>query len=191
MSRWWRRAAIAVLIGVLGWAVAVQTGLLDRGPEPLALRSKATAFRLPVLGERGRSMALSDMAGKGVLLNFWAPACEPCTVESALLGRLQDRYGGLHFTVLSVTDARKREVLRFLEQAPVKYPVLHDKRGEVRARYRAEVLPFSVFVAPDGRVAGAVAGLLDEDDAVGAVERLIVQARQLQRAGAKPAEVAD
>lgn len=176
-----RRVAIGGIVVVLAWALLVRWGLIGDRQEVVAVRSKATPFRLPVFGEPGRTLSLSDLQGKGVLLNFWATWCEPCIEEIPLLRTIEERYGGLHFSIVGVTDDDPGAVKRYLEKHPLPYPVVHDANGELRRRFRADVLPFNVFVGPDGRVAGAVAGRLTEGDAAEAVERLVILARKNAR----------
>ncbi len=176
-----RRLGIALIVGALAWALMVRWGLLGGTKDPVALRSKVSPFRLQVVGQRGQTMALDEFRGRGVLLNFWATWCEPCIDELPILERLQKRYGGLHFTVLGVTDDELEHVERFLETRPAPWPVLHDPKGKLRRRFNADVLPYSVYIGPDGRIAGATAGTIPEGQATEAVERLIALARAHQR----------
>jgi len=179
--RWARRLALFAIAATLIWAVVIKLAFFSDAPKKPALRSKAGDFRLSVVGERGRSLSLSELAGKGVLLNFWATWCEPCKREMPVLARLHERYAGLHFTVVGVTDDKRPRVERWLEDHPQPFPVLYDPESRLRERFGAEVLPYTVYVGPDGRVAGAVAGTLQEPRAAEAIERLIIAARALQR----------
>lgn len=176
-----RIGAVVVILLVLGWAAGVRWGLFQRAPDTIGLKDRVSGVRLPVIGEDGRMVSLSDLRGKGVLLNFWAPWCEPCRKELPMLERLQERYGGLHFNIVGVTDDRIERVKKYLKLYPLSYPTLEDKDGRLRSRFGADVLPYTVYVGPDGRVAGGHRGLLDEPSAVEAIERLIILSRQHQR----------
>ena len=158
---------------------------MQEPPKPLELRSKATPFKLPVIGEPGGSIALEELRGKGLLVNFWATWCAPCLKEMPLLRALHRRYNGVYFQIVSVTDDERGKVDAWLAENPLPFAVLHDARSELRASLKAEVLPFSVYIGPDGRVAGAVAGVLNAQQTTEAIERLIIAARAHQRAGAE------
>ena len=175
-----------MLAGALIWAATVRLGWLWAEKDPAPLRSKATRFRLPVAQESGRMLSLDDLSGKGVLLNFWATWCPPCIEELPLLERLYARYDGLYFTVVGVTDEKPSEVRQWLQEHPIRYPVLLDPGGRLRARFGAEVLPYTVYVGPDGRIAGRRAGLLDGRKAAEEVERLIIGARRHQGRASNP-----
>ena len=176
-----RFLGVVALMSLLAWALATRMGVFDDAPGPLGLYDKVTAFRLPVIGEPGRMLSLTDYRGQGVLLNFWAPGCEPCRDELPMLERLQTRYGGLNFGIIGVTDAKISRAREFLEGAALSFPTIHDPDRKLRARFGAEVVPYTVFVGPDGRVAGGHRGRLDEASAAQAVERLIVLSRAYQR----------
>ena len=166
-----------MIVVALVWAYGVHKGLFDDPRPQLALHSRVTPFQLPDIQKPGDSLALSDLAGRGVLLNFWASWCEPCIAELPLLERLHKRYSGEHFTVVSVTDDDPANILRVLGKKRLPFPVLYDKGSRLRARFGGDGLPFTVYIGPDGKVAGARMGALTEDRASEAIERLIILAR--------------
>ena len=83
--------------------------------------------------------------------------------------------------MLGVSDEDRPDVERFVKRRPIAYPVLIDRTGGLRARFGAEVLPFTAWIGPDGRVAGREVGVLSEAHAKEAIERLIIAARKAMR----------
>jgi cytochrome c biogenesis protein CcmG/thiol:disulfide interchange protein DsbE len=72
----------------------------------------------------GRRLALADLKGKVVLVDFWATWCEPCRVEIPAFVSLQSRYGpqGLQIVGISLDDDAA-PVREFYEHYHMNYPV--------------------------------------------------------------------
>ena len=51
--------------------------------------AQAPQFELPVLDSNGKTLKLSDLKGKAVVLNFWATYCVPCKTEMPWLVQMQ------------------------------------------------------------------------------------------------------
>ena len=124
----------------------------------------APDFNLPVLqGAEGKTLQLSSLKGKAVLINLWATWCEPCKIEMPWLVELQKKYGDQGFVVLGVAqdDATDQEVLAFAQKMKLNYPIL---RGNNRMNdlYPSQGLPLSVYVDRSGKVVQRVVGLVSE-----------------------------
>lgn len=102
---------------------------------------------------------LEDYRGRWVLINYWATWCVPCRVEIPELNALQRDHEG-ELVVLGVNfDAPAPEVN--LEQARVlgiAFPVLQSDPSLALGVARPSVLPTTLVLAPDGRVAHALIG---------------------------------
>ena len=57
----------------------------------------------PFIDGEGRRLALSDFAGRVVLLNIWATWCPPCRDEMPALDALQRQLGGPSFAVMPIS----------------------------------------------------------------------------------------
>jgi thiol-disulfide isomerase/thioredoxin len=75
----------------------------------------------------GKDVALADLKGKVVFVNFWATWCGPCQDEIPSLIDLQNKYAGKGFTVLGIAmdDDGKSVVAPFV--AKEKYEVNGQK----------------------------------------------------------------
>jgi len=143
------------------------------GADPLAVlgltlpkeRKPAPDFRLEAL--EGGEVALSDQAGRWVLVNFWATWCKPCVKELPALDRLSRDYGGRGLTVLAVNvdRGRRRNVAAYAERLGLTLPVLIDAGGDARSDYEVRALPTTYLIGPDGRITGRILGDAPWDDA--------------------------
>jgi thiol-disulfide isomerase/thioredoxin len=85
---------------------------------------------------------LKQLAGRVVLVHFFATWCEPCREELSSLSRLLERGGGERVSILAVNVAEvPARVRRFLETAPVAFPVLLDADRAVTRAWGVNTLP--------------------------------------------------
>jgi len=114
------------------------------------------ALRLPDLD--GRTVALpQDYAGRPLLINVWASWCGPCIDEMPELQRYSERQGADGVQVIGLALDDPAAVRDFLLRVPVAYPIVTDPPGpadaSVRLGNRRGVLPYSVLIGHDGRIA--------------------------------------
>jgi len=123
-----------------------------RDPRP------APGFRLPTPG--GGTLALADLAGRVVVLNFWATWCRPCVQELPALQALGARHGaeGLAVVAVNVDRDDPEAVAAFGRRLGLDLPLPLDPKGAVRGAYRVRALPTTYLIGRDGRLAGFAMG---------------------------------
>ncbi len=131
-----------------------------------AVGQAAPDFELKVLGGNGKTMKLSDLKGKAVLIDFWATYCGPCKIEMPWIAELQKKYGPQGFQVVGVDiadGASEQQVSDFAKKMGVNYPILMGT-DDVGDLYFGGIngLPQNFFVDRSGKIVGYELGLVSE-----------------------------
>jgi len=150
-AAWPRRRAwlIGLSVAALGGA-AVSSGWRARGA--------GGPQRLPELSYPlidGRRLTPADLAGRVVLVNFWATSCGPCVAAMPDLVQLHEAYRPRGFELIAVAMPYDRpdHVLHFAGTRRLPFPVALDPMGAAVAAWGGVPgTPLSWLVAPDGRV---------------------------------------
>lgn len=101
----------------------------------------------------GKKVALEDLRGKAVFLNFWASWCTPCRDEArdleAAWQKVKDKDRVFLGVALQDNDKDSRE---FLKEFDVTYPNGKDESGKIAVDYGTWGIPESFFIDPEGRI---------------------------------------
>jgi len=111
----------------------------------------APDFDLPRVG--GGRLALKDLRGKLVLLDFWATWCVPCVRAIPELNALyrSQRERGVEVIGIAVDDLEEAELAAWLAEKGVEYPVVRAD-ADLAAAYDAYVFPQHVLVSAQGTI---------------------------------------
>lgn len=117
-----------------------------------------------------------DLAGKVVLLNFWATWCGPCKEEMPSLAKLQSQFDPTWFRVVTVTtDMHPQGIKHFLNHLGIQLPVLFDEGEDVSRSFLVRGLPTTILIARDGRAVGRAVGprAWDSEESVALVQHVL------------------
>ena len=130
-----------------------------RQGEPSTAGRMAPDFALEL---DGKSIHLSDLRGKVVLLDFWASWCPPCVEETPSLIALQRRIADRGGMVLGISlDDDQSAYESFLKEKNVNFPTYLDKSKAIPASYGTAMYPEAYVIGRDGRIVRKVVGPQD------------------------------
>ena len=122
----------------------------------------------------GSTTTLHDIAGRPILINFWATWCPPCRREMPDLIEAYETYKDEGLIVIEVNSAETAaQVADFVEQFNVTAPVVLDTRNEVMAIYRTNSLPASFFIDSGGVIQAHWPGFMDKDTIDELLEKIL------------------
>ena len=150
-------AALALLVACSGEPVTAQD---DAGP---ATTGERADFRLDRLA--GGSLGPPDLAGRVVLVDFWATWCVPCHAQADILKDLYPKVRGDGVEFLAVDVGEERDLVeRFVASRPFPYPVLLDPDSAIADSLGVYSLPTLLIVDRKGRISYFSDGIHDEDE---------------------------
>lgn len=142
---------------------------------PEAERMPAPDFTL--LDSAGRPVRLSDYKDQVVLLNFWATWCVPCRVEIPWFVEFERRYKDRGFAVVGVAfDSRETwDVVKpYIAERKVNYTVVLAGDAKLPEPYYSfDVLPTTLLIDRQGRIAALHSGLVSKSTYQDGIEELL------------------
>jgi peroxiredoxin len=100
----------------------------------------------------GMQWNLRALAGKVVLVNFWATWCPPCRKELPDLEALYQRFRSRGLVILAISDEDAGKVQPFVAEHTLTYPVLLDPGRKVNDLFQVEGIPKSFVYGREGKL---------------------------------------
>ncbi|MFD2130132.1 thiol-disulfide oxidoreductase ResA [Pseudogracilibacillus auburnensis] len=136
---------------------------------------KAPDFQLQQINKNNdlESIRLSDLKGKGVMLNFWATYCKPCEKEMPYMEKLYPQYKDKGIEIVAVSlDATEAVVHQFIDKYNLTFPIPHDTSNQVNDLYKIGPIPTTYFVNPEGIIVEKVEGALTLEQLEGYLKQI-------------------
>ena len=166
---------IVALMTTLNALAAGQPAVTDL-LKPLNLSGYASSMRPPDLSgltADGKTVSLSALRGKVVLLNFWATWCQECRPEMPMFQQLHREFAAQGLSVVGINAREGIAAIRgYAKELGLTFPLVLDPKGEINVAYGVIGLPTTFLIGRDGR---AVALGVGPREWVSAPARAIIQ----------------
>lgn len=107
----------------------------------------------------GRTVSLTSLRGKVVVLNFWATWCLECRPEMPLFERLHRDFQAQGLSVIGINAREGTVAIRgYARELGLTFPLVLDPRGQINASYGVIGLPTTFLIGRDGRAVALAVG---------------------------------
>ncbi len=128
------------------YEVKVYQGFGGREPT-FAVGDAASAWTLS--DPQGTTWSLAGLAGKIVVMDFWATWCGPCIAAMPEVQKLHERFAERGVAVLGINTWEFEDPLAFMQANGFTYPLLIEGDPVARA-YDVSGIPALYVIGPDG-----------------------------------------
>ncbi|MFD2213163.1 TlpA disulfide reductase family protein [Metabacillus endolithicus] len=109
-----------------------------------------------------KKLNLGNLKGNVMVLTFWTTWCSYCQEEMAELTKFykEKRLDGIEVVGVNITSAEnsQKEVIHFVKQSKLPFPVVLDVKGEVSKSYQVIGIPTSYIIDENGMIREKVLG---------------------------------
>jgi peroxiredoxin len=110
----------------------------------------------------GGTLALSDLRGKVVFVNFWGTYCPPCVDEMPALQTVYDQLSDQGLVVVGVNVEEKPDkVSAWARQHGITFPIALSDDGTINPVLALRRMPTTWFVDANGILRGNMVGQMD------------------------------
>jgi peroxiredoxin len=123
----------------------------------------------------GKSVSLSELRGKPVMLHFWATWCQHCVSEMPYFQQVHDEWSAKGLVLLAINiDGDPPQVTEFLDNNNLSLPVILAAKTDVASTYNIQYIPATFFIDKDGIIQFTKVGSFPTKEAIeGALDRIM------------------
>jgi cytochrome c biogenesis protein CcmG/thiol:disulfide interchange protein DsbE len=111
----------------------------------------------------GETIALQNLRGRVVYVDFWASWCGPCRRSFPWMNEMQQRYGDHGLTIVAINvDRRRADAEQFLKNNAARFAVVYDDVGTTPQSYSVKGMPSSYLINAQGTIVDVGQGFRDD-----------------------------
>jgi thiol-disulfide isomerase/thioredoxin len=119
--------------------------------------SNVNAPEIALKSTQGKTLKLSSLKGKVVLIDFWASWCKPCRMENPNVVKLYNKYKSKGFDIFSVSlDSDPNAWKQAIQSDGLVWPNhvsdLQGWKSSVCVPYQVQSIPHTVLVDKEGKI---------------------------------------
>jgi cytochrome c biogenesis protein CcmG/thiol:disulfide interchange protein DsbE len=159
LKLWIKLGVVTAIVGGIAALLAYGFSRDARYIHSPLIATPAPAFTLTLF--EGGTLDSKDLAGKAVVLNFWASWCVPCRAEAPALEAAWQKYKGrsVAFVGVNIQD-KEADARAFMKEFGITYLNGPDSSGKIAIDYGVWGIPETFFLDPQGRITHKHAGEL-------------------------------
>lgn len=129
------------------------------GTALFAIDTSEPAGRFKAKSLDGELFSNELIAGKVVLIQFWATWCQYCRSDEAAVNAVAEEFGSKGLVVLAVdVGESKKKVKQYLDKSPRSCKIVLTEDTNLAAWYAAKSYPHYVLIDRNGKIAGTDKG---------------------------------
>lgn len=151
-----RRAFLYGSVGIVAALAGAGLAWWKWEPDPAGREVTGDLWPMTFQTPTGSTLAMRNLRGKPLLLNFWATWCPPCVEELPLLDGFFKQNSAKGWQVVGLAIDQPAAVRAFLQRTPLSFPIgLAGLGGTELSKAFGNTsggLPFSVVIGASGEV---------------------------------------
>jgi thiol-disulfide isomerase/thioredoxin len=139
----------------------------------------APEFHLTTM--QGQEMSLQALAGRVVVMDFWATWCPPCRESVPELKELTKKYPADKLVLISVSaDKNENEWREFVAKKKMDWAQYRDSNGKILHAFDIHSFPTYLVIDGDGAIKERIHGLDPQESVVHRLKETLGQMPQLE-----------
>jgi peroxiredoxin len=145
--------------------IAIATTTAQTDPTTLTkIGDKAPVFSCKTID--GKTVDISKLQGKIVMINFFATWCGPCNMELPILQKnIWDKYKDNRNFVLVILgrEHNEKQLIAFANKKKYSLPFAPDPKREIFDLYAIKFIPRNIIIDKDGRIVYQTTGTAQDE----------------------------